>query len=64
MDSSNLQPFSSYLGSGRLDSIDFVNIARQVAAEGVLHDATGVQVAAIVAESRTVIYFSQRFDYE
>ena len=34
-----------------LDSIDFVNIARQVAAEGVLHDATGFQVAAIVAEN-------------
>ena len=54
---------SNYLGSaGGLDSIDFVNIARQVAAEGVLHDATGVQVAAIVAESRTVFYFLQRFE--
>ena len=45
---SNLQRLSSYLGRGRLDSSYFVNIARQVAAEAMLREATGVQVAAIV----------------
>ena len=62
MDSSNVQQLSSYLGSGRLDSIDFVNIARQVAVEGVLHDAMDAQVAAIIAQSRTMVYFVQCFE--
>ena len=39
-----------------------MNIARQVAGEGVLHDATDAQVAAIVAQSRTMVYFVQRFE--
>ena len=41
---------------------NFMNIARQVAGEGVLHDATDAQVAAIVAQSRTMVYFVQRFE--
>ena len=39
MTDSNLQRWSRYLGRGRLDSSDFMNIARQVAAQGLLHDA-------------------------
>ena len=41
---------------------NFINIARQVADEGVLHDVTDAQVVAIVAQSRTMVYFVQRFE--